>query len=60
MNIFLYPDEITGKTAIDYFSRQNFSFSKPKLTILKGSGQESIYQYALTKSDGFSSISKEE
>lgn len=60
LTIDVYPDEITAKTAIDYFAKQTYSAGKPILKILKGSGQESIYEYALTKADKFSSISKEE
>lgn len=60
LTIDVYPNDITAKTAIDYFARQTYTAGKPILKILKGSGQEAIYQYALTKSDKFSSISKEE
>lgn len=37
-----------------------FGCRKAILTIIKGSGQEAIYQYALSKSDKFSSITKQE
>lgn len=60
LTIDVYPDDITAKTAIDYFAKQTYTAGKPILKILKGSGQEAIYQYAQTKKDKFSSISKEE
>ena len=60
LSINIQPDEITVKTASDYFARQTYTV-KPVLTILKGIGQETWYQYCVDNySDKFSSITKEE
>lgn len=60
LSINIQPDELTVKTASDYFARQTYT-TKPVLTILKGIGQETWYQYCVDNySDKFSSISKEE
>lgn len=59
LTIDVYPDDLTAKTTIDYFARQTYTAGLPNLMIYKGNGQEEIYQYALTKTDKFASITKE-
>lgn len=58
LSINVFPNEMTIKTAADYFSRQTYT-TKPTLTILKGIGQDKWYQYCVDNySDKFASIVK--